>query len=247
MNVSFLPGCLCDVFYPRAAIAAVRVLEHIGCRVDCPAAATCCGQPMFNNGFRREARELARRVLRAFDGAEWVVTPSASCAAMIREHYPTLFATGTAGRRRAEALAARTREFAEFLVSVLRLDLSGAGAVRDGVVTWHPSCHQRAIGLTDETLWLLRGVRGVRFVPLANAEECCGFGGTFAATYAEISGAMVREKVDRIRASGATTVVCNEPGCTMNIAGACRRAGHAVRFVSVAELLAESLGLMRAP
>lgn len=244
MQVSLFITCLGDSYYPRAGIAAVKVLEHLGCRVDFPAAQTCCGQPMFNNGMPEEARKLAARMIRVFEGSEHIVTVSGSCAAMIRDYYPGLFEHDETLRAAAAAFAARTFEFAEFLVKVLRVDLAALGCRWPGRVTYHYSCHLRGLGLTDEAVRLLRQIGGVDFVPLDNSEQCCGFGGTFASKYPDISGAMVRDKVAAIRASGASTVVSSEPGCTMNIAGACRRESCSVAVKSLPEIIAEGLGLM---
>lgn len=244
MRVSLFITCLGDSYFPRAGIAAVKVLERLGCEVDFPEGQTCCGQPMHNNGFAPEARALAARMVRVFEHSEHVVTPSGSCAAMIRDYYPTLFGADGPAAAAARALAAKTYEFAEFLVKVLKVDLAELGAAWDGAVTYHYSCHLRGIGVAGETPALLGQIRGLQRIPLENAEQCCGFGGTFAAKYDEISAAMARDKAACIRATGAGTVVSNEPGCTMNIAGACRRAGDTAAFTSLPEIIAESLGLL---
>lgn len=244
MNVSLFITCLADSFLPRSGIAAVRVLERLGCTVDFPAAQTCCGQPMFNNGFEPESRALAARMVRVFAGGNHIVTPSASCALMLRERYPRLLAGDPASLAAAESLAARTYEFSEFLVRVLKVDLRALGARWEGRATYHFSCHLRGIHVGDETPGLLKQIQGLEYVPLEKAEQCCGFGGTFAAKYPEISGSLVRDKVGCIKATGAVTVVSSEPGCTMNMAGACRRGGCAAEFKSLQEILAEGLGLM---
>jgi len=250
MNVALFITCLTDNFYPRAGIAAVKVLERLGCTVSFPQAQTCCGQPMYNNGFHPEARALARRMIRIFAGAPYVVTPSASCAAMLRESYPHLLL----GDPSAAALAARTYEFAEFLARVLKPDLRALGASWPGQVTYHPSCHHRALGPDDHAQALMRQIDGLTLIPLDKAEQCCGFGGLFAVKYPDISGAMARDKAACILATGAPTAVCNDAGCTMNIAGACRRIGSSggdqgrnaplPRFTTLAEIIAESLGLL---
>lgn len=244
MKVSLFITCLGDSFYPRAGIAAVRVLERLGYKVDFPAEQTCCGQPMYNNGFRDEARPLARRMIEVFRPSEAVVTNSGSCAAMIRDYYPGLFEGEPAAQERARQLAAKTFEFAEFLVKVARVDLRAVAARRAERVTYHYSCHLRGIGVTDEAEQVLRQIGGLEYVPLAMPEQCCGFGGTFATKYPDISGAMVRDKVGQIRATGASTCVSSDPGCTMNISGACHRAAASVQFRSLAEIVAESMGLM---
>ncbi len=246
MKVSLFITCLGDSYFPRSGIACVKVLERLGCEVDFPAAQTCCGQPMHNNGYAREARALAARMIRVFGASERVVTPSGSCAAMIRDYYPGLFPDDAAMREQAGALAARTFEFAEFLVKELRVDLRSLnpGPAWTGRATYHYSCHLRGLGVTDEAEQLLRQVDGLEYAPIVNAEQCCGFGGTFATKYAQISAAMARDKVAGIRATGAGTVVSSEPGCTMNIAGACRREGCRVAFKSLPEIIAEGLGLL---
>lgn len=246
MRVSLFITCLGDSYFPRAGIAAVKVLERLGCAVDFPEAQTCCGQPMHNNGFASEARALAARMIRVFEASEYVVTPSGSCAAMIRDYYASLFAGDPQMTATAQAFAGKTFEFAEFLVKVLNVDLSAMGVRWDGRATYHYSCHLRGIGVTNETPRLLNQIQGLQLTPLENAEQCCGFGGTFATKYDQISAAMARDKVACIRASGASTVVSSEPGCTMNIAGACRRAGHTVAFKSLAEIIAEGMGLLDA-
>jgi L-lactate dehydrogenase complex protein LldE len=244
MKVSIFITCLGDSFFPRASIAAVKVLERLGCRVDFPTAQTCCGQPMFNNGFHDEARGLARRMIGVFEQSEQVVTVSGSCAAMIRDYYPGLFRDDPPMHARAAALAAKTFEFAEFLVRKLQVDLASHGARGHGKTTYHYSCHLRGLGVTDEATRLIRQITGVEFAPLGAAEQCCGFGGTFATKYPEISGKMARDKAEAILATGASRIVSSEPGCTMNLAGACRRYGIDTVFTSLPELIAESLGLM---
>ncbi len=244
MKVSLFITCLGDSFYPRAGIAAVKVLRRLGCEVDFPAAQTCCGQPMHNNGYAGEARALAARMIEVFAASEHVVTPSGSCAAMVRKVYPELFEHDARMKAAAESLAARTFEFSEFLVKVLKVDLRALGVRWEGRATYHCSCHLRELGMTDEAEGLLGRIEGLEYVRLASPEECCGFGGTFATHYEVISGAMVRDKVADIRATGAPTVVCSESGCGMNIEGACRRQGCHLEFKSLAEIIAEGLGLL---
>jgi L-lactate dehydrogenase complex protein LldE len=244
MRVSLFITCLGDSYFPRAGVAAVKVLERLGCQVDFPAAQTCCGQPMHNNGFAKEARALAARMIDVFAGSEHIVTPSGSCAAMIRDYYPGLFEGDPRRQDQARALALKTFEFAEFLVKVLKVDLRSLGVRWHGRATYHYSCHLRGLGLTDEAERLLRQIEGLELAHLQNPEQCCGFGGTFAAKYSDISGAMVRDKVADIKGTGAGTVVCSEAGCSMNIAGACRRLGCDAVFTSLPEIIAEGLGLL---
>jgi L-lactate dehydrogenase complex protein LldE len=243
MKVALFITCLGDWYYPRMGIAAVKVLEHLGCTVTFPPGQTCCGQPMFNNGFPEQARALAARMVEVFAGSEFIVTPSGSCAAMVREHYAGLF-EDAAQKRAAADLASRTYEFAEFLARVLRPDLRALGARWEGRATHHFSCHLRGLGLTTETTGLMGQIAGLVYTPLDRAEQCCGFGGAFATSYPEISGSMARDKAARSAATRAAAVVCGEPGCSMNLEGACRRAGPSPRFLSPAEVIAESLGLL---
>ncbi|MBT8485130.1 MAG: (Fe-S)-binding protein [Phycisphaerales bacterium] len=244
MRITLFIPCLTDAFTPRAAVAIVKILEYLGHDVDVPATQTCCGQPMFNAGFHVEAKRLVTRMLDVFDGDATVVTPSGSCAALIRHHAPTLYAAGTPERQRVENLGGRLYEFVEFLVRVERMDLAAHDVRWDGDVTEHFPCHGRGIGLGDETMSLLRGIAGVRLHPLEHRDQCCGFGGTFAVKQPAISGGMLREKVSCIAATGADVVVCNDAGCAMNIAGGCHRAGTPVEVRSFAEILAEGLELL---
>jgi L-lactate dehydrogenase complex protein LldE len=244
MKTALFITCLTDTFYPRTGIAAVKVLEHLGCAVDFPAGQTCCGQPMYNNGFHAEARVLARRMIDVFEGSPCVVTPSGSCAAMIREYYPTLFPRDPAYEFAARGLAGKTYEFIEFLVKVLRVDLRGLGARWAGTVTYHYSCHLRGLGMTDEAVELMRQIEGLDYRPVEKMEQCCGFGGTFALKYPQISGSLVRDKAACLGKTGAGTVISNDGGCTMNISGACHRQKQDLTFKSLAEVIAESLGLL---
>ncbi|MGE3109164.1 MAG: LUD domain-containing protein [Phycisphaerales bacterium] len=250
MLVALFITCLTDQFYPRAGEAVVRLLEHFGCRVAFPSAQTCCGQPMYNNGYHDSARALARRMTRVFRDFQHVVTPSASCAAMLRIHTLELFEPGSPDHRAAAALAGKVREFSEFLSDVLKIDPSSisraATSPRPSVVV-HESCHGRSLHLQGRHPSLLRDSGAADLRPMAHAEQCCGFGGTFSVKYADTSTLLARDKVDAIRNAGADAVVCSDAGCAMNISGACRRAGVRARVVSLAEVLAESLGLMPAP
>ena len=244
MHVSLFITCLADTFYPRTGIACVKVLEKLGCTVGFPAAQTCCGQPLWNNGLADDTRALARRMIEVFDDAQYVVTPSGSCAAMIRDYYPEMFEHDPAWHDRAAALAGKTFEFVEFLMKVLKVDLAEHNVRWEGKTTYHYSCHLRGLGITDEAVRLMKQVDALEYVPLEKADQCCGFGGTFAMKYPQISGAMVRDKAQCIRATGADTIISNDSGCTMNLSGSCRREGVDVRFTTLAEVLAEGMGLL---
>jgi L-lactate dehydrogenase complex protein LldE len=235
LKVSLLVTCLGDALFPDAGAATVRLLHRLGVEVGFPAAQTCCGQPHFNSGYRAEARELARHTIKTLSGSEKVVVPSGSCAAMVKLEYPELFHDDPSWRRRAEDLARRTHELSDFLVNVLGVEDVGARfAVR---ATYHMACHLRGLGLMTEPERLLRRVRGLEYVPLERADECCGFGGSFSVRFPEISGAMVGDKAAFIEKAGVDVVTATDAGCLMNIAGCLRRRGSGVRVMHLAEVL----------
>lgn len=243
MNVALFVTCLTDTFFPHAGEAVVRVLRHFGCRVQFPPEQTCCGQPAFNSGFRDEAAILARRMIEVFEPYGTVVCPSASCAGMVREHFPTLLADEPRWREPAANLAARTHEFTTFLRDRLGVDIAAHLHFTEPV-TFHYPCHARGIyGAEDLQAWLTNADHIDLRVP-RHPDMCCGFGGMFAVDYPEISGAMLSDKLDALAATGARLVICNEGGCTLQIAGGARRRGLPLRFKHIAECLAESLGLM---
>ena len=228
--------CLGDALFPRVGVAAVEVLRNLGVAVDFPAGQTCCGQPAYNAGYADEARATARVFLRAFAGGEHVVSVSGSCAAMVRDGFPKLFA-GHPEEAAAAELASRTFEFSEFLVDVLGVDkLPVARRVR---ATFHHSCHtRRLLGVVAQPERLLGMIEGLEYVPLAHAELCCGFGGTFAVKMPRISTAMVDEKVDGVLATGANLLIGLDMSCLMNIEGRLRRRGSRLEVRHLAEVLA---------
>ncbi len=236
MNVSLMITCLGDALFPDVGVATVKLLRRLGVRVDFPASQTCCGQPHFNSGFHDHARTVARHTITTFAGSPLVVTPSGSCAAMVKHEYPELFHDDAAWHDRAVELAARTHELSDFLVNVLAVE--DVGARFDGRVTYHMACHLRGLGVRDEPVRLIRRVRGLHFVPLERYDECCGFGGSFAVRYPAISGSMVRDKAGFIERAGVDAVVATDAGCLMNIGGCLHRRGCRVRILHLAELLA---------
>lgn len=237
LRASLMVTCLGDALYPRVGVAAVRVLEALGVRLDFPAGQTCCGQPAFNSGYEHSARRSAQAFLRAFARSEHVVSISGSCAAMIREQYPRLFA-GRPEEAEARALAARTYEFSEFLTGVLQVE--DLPVRRSGTVTLHHSCHtRRLLGVVEQPERLLGMIEGLTYVPLPRSQDCCGFGGTFAVRMPAISAAMVDEKVDHVLATGAGTLTGLDMSCLMNIHGRLRRRGADVEVKHLAELLAD--------
>src|SRR5438093_886611 len=237
MRVSLMITCLGDAFFPAVGVATVQLLRRLGVEVDFPAAQTCCGQPHFNSGYHGQARDLARHTIAAFTGHQLVVTPSGSCAAMVKLEYPHLFDNDMVWHGRAEDLAHRTHELADFLVNVLKVE--DVGARLEARATYHMACHLRGLGLKDEPLRLLRRVRGLELLPLERADECCGFGGSFSVRFPGISGAMVQDKTAFIEKTGAAAVVATDAGCLMNIGGCLRRRGSGVRVMHLAEVLAK--------
>lgn len=239
MKVSLFITCLSDAVYPRVGEAMVRLLARHGVRLDFPQTQTCCGQPAFNSGYWGEARAAAATILDAFEDSDFVIAPSGSCAYMIH-HYSQLFQQDPARLAQAEELQRKTYEFTQFLVQVL--GVTDLGAVFPHKVTYHPSCHgSRLLGVKEEPMALLRGVRGLEFVPLPFAEDCCGFGGTFAVKMAGISGAMVTEKADHVKETEAEVLVGLDMACLMNIAGNLRYRNEPVRVMHLAELLYEGV------
>ena len=239
-NVGLFVTCLVDLFRPSVGFAAVELLEAAGCRVDVPAAQTCCGQPAYNMGDRADTREIARQTVTAFREFDYVVASSGSCAAMIKEHYPALFAAEPEMQRQAEALAEKTHELVSFLADVL--EVQGVDAAYRGRVTYHDSCSGlRELGVKQQPRRLLASVAGLELVELKEAEVCCGFGGTFCVKYPEISNKIVETKAEHIEGSQADLLLAGDLGCLMNMAGKLKRRGAKVEARHVAEVLAGKL------
>lgn len=229
--------CLGDCLRPGVGKAVVEVLRRLGHEIDFPRDQTCCGQPMLNSGLADLAREQAKHTIRVFEGDLPVITPSGSCAAMVKVEYPHLFEHDAEWRRRAEELAARTFEFSDFLVNQLKV--VDVGAKFSGKVACHFACHLRMLRQTSEVETLVQHVEGATLVPLRHQDQCCGFGGSFAVRYPQISGNMVDDKASCIVASGADAVVSTDNGCLMNIGGRLHREGRDVAVLHIAELLAK--------
>jgi L-lactate dehydrogenase complex protein LldE len=238
LKVSLMITCLGDALYPEVGVATVRLLRRLGVEVDFPEAQTCCGQPHFNSGFTDHARDLARHTIDAFDNGQPVVTPSGSCAAMVKLEYPELFHGDRVHHARAVDLARRTHELSSFLIH--QLGIEDVGARFDGKATYHMACHLRGLGVNAEPERLLQRVRGLELLPLERFDECCGFGGSFSVRFPEISGAMVCDKAKFIEQSGADAVVATDAGCLMNIAGCLRRRGSMVRALHLAQVLEQT-------
>lgn len=236
-RVGLFATCLVDLFRPTVGFAAARLLADTGCSIVVPAAQTCCGQPAWNSGDRRGAKRVARTVIRAFEGFDYVVAPSGSCAGMLRHQYPDLFAGDRKWLPQAEALAARTWELTSFLVD--EMGVNTVAAKFDGLCTYHDSCSSlREMKVKDAPRTLLASVEGAGLAELATPEICCGFGGAFCVKYPDISNHMVTDKVRDVVATGADTLLAGDMGCLLNIAGKLSREGQTVRCYHVAEVLA---------
>jgi L-lactate dehydrogenase complex protein LldE len=236
-TVQLFVTCLVDSFFPHTGEAVVDILLHLGIRVEFPPEQTCCGQPAFNAGLRRDARAIAQHTIKAFEKTEGdIVTPSGSCAHMFRHNYPELFEGDANWSPRAKALAGRTYEFTEYLVD--RLGVTNLGANWYGRLTYHPSCHTlRGIGVDRQPRVLLANVRGATMVELPHAEECCGFGGIMSAEHPELSAEWLKRKISNFEETNSTTLVVTDAGCLMHIAGGLRRQGKTQRVMHIAEIL----------
>jgi L-lactate dehydrogenase complex protein LldE len=234
--------CLGDQFYTGPLQNMTRILERLGVELIFPAGQTCCGQPLYNNGFEDRTRSIARNFLHTFRKSDApIIGPSGSCVSMVKHHYLDLFPDGTPEHELVKEISGRTFEFTEYLVDVLQV--TDIGAVYPHKVTYHASCHYlREMGLRTEAKMLLSAVKGLEFIPLNEEDTCCGFGGAFSVTYPEVSRAMMENKVNNIIASGADTIVSCEPGCLMNIAGGLKKAGSNIRAMHIADVLASGEG-----
>jgi L-lactate dehydrogenase complex protein LldE len=237
-DVGLFVTCLVDLYRPVIGFATIALIERSGpYTVHVPDAQTCCGQPGYNSGDRASAQAIARRVVAAFEGFEYVVAPSGSCAGMIRTHYPELLADDPAFAARAQALAAKTYELTQFLRDVAHWEGIYSGFAK--TVTYHDSCSSlRELSVRKQPRELLALVDGLQLKELANGEACCGFGGTFCVKFPDISNRMVEDKVANIEATGADVVLAADMGCLLNIAGKLKRQGSRIQARHVAEVLA---------
>ncbi len=242
-RVALFITCLTDQFYPHVGVAVTKILEHFGWQVIFPQDQTCCGQPFFNGGFHAESRELAKRMIRIFQSYPYVVTPSPSCCAMVRQQYHELLHDDPEWQSPMNDLRAKTYEFVEFLDKILKADFSQFSLPTPREITYHYACHLRGLGVADQSVRLLRQIGNVQFKPMQKTDQCCGFGGAFAVKYPQISGAIVEDKINCIAQTAAKTVISNDAGCTMNISGMCHRHGVTARVKHIAELLADAMGI----
>lgn len=235
-KVALFVPCFVDQLNPQVAIDTVRVLERVGCEVEFRPEQTCCGQPAFNAGYWNEARPVAERFVSVFETADTVVCPSGSCTSMVRKFYPDLL-HGCAAEASAKQLGARVFELAEFLVN--QMGITDVGASFPHRVAWHDACHlTRELGITEQPRQLLRNVRGLELLEIEHNEECCGFGGTFAAKFSDISAAMGDRKVLNTEATGAEYLAASDPSCLLHIGGMMQRMGSRVQAIHLASILA---------
>ena len=234
-SVYYFGTCLVDLIYPQAGMAGIRLIQREGVEVIFPQKQTCCGQPAFNAGHQHEARAVAALQVELFPRDIPIIIPSGSCGGMIRKHYPGLF-ENHALQSDAESVARRTFELTEFLVHVLKIKLEDLG--KPIKVTWHTSCHaKREMGIEDEPKQLLQQLKNVRLVELEREDECCGFGGTFAIKEPHISAAMVKDKIEDIRQTGAKCLLGADCGCLLNISGAMKHSGIQTDHQHIAEFI----------
>ena len=240
--------CLVDQLFPEVGVSVVNLLRRLGVDVDFPPDQTCCGQPLYNAGFKSDAKELAARTLQIFgkrpdqEDQPYVVAPSGSCASLVRVVYPEMFEDDPDLHAAAVELAGRTYELSEFIVEVL--EITDVGAKAPGArIAYHPSCHLlRELGVRDAPTALIGAVEGAAETALSQPETCCGFGGTFSIKHSQISAAMLDDKLDDITASGADTVIACDMSCLMHIGGGLSRRGLDVKTLHIAQLLDTGVG-----
>ena len=237
-RVQLMATCLCDAFYDDVAAASVEVLEHLGCTVTVPEDQTCCGQPAFNTGDWPAARPVARHTLRVFSGDEPVVVPSGSCAKML-SHGAALLFEGEEDAATAASLARRAWELSDFIVH--GLGVRAWPGRFDAKIAFHRSCHSRGARYADAALALLRSIHGVVVEEFGEAEQCCGFGGTFAVAFPHISREMGSLKLDHVLAHSHDAVVSTDMGCLMHLSGLARKAGRPFHALHVVQILRDAL------
>lgn len=251
--VQLFATCLVDTFYPETAEAIVDILRRLGTSVVFPSAQTCCGQPQFNAGLRADARQMARHMIETFERLPesrslglsprdrssevcHLVSPSGSCAHMIRHNYPELFTNDPVWLPRAQALAKRTFEFTEYLVDVL--GATDLGAHWDGALTYHPSCHlSRGLGIDRQPRALLAHIKGAQIIELPEAQDCCGFGGVFSVAHPELSAEFLKRKIGNLEKTQSPTLVVADTGCILHIAGGLHRQSRPQKVLHIAEIL----------
>ncbi|MBK8782725.1 MAG: (Fe-S)-binding protein [Anaerolineales bacterium] len=236
-TVQLFITCLTDSFFPQTGEAVVDIFHRLGIGVDFAREQTCCGQPQFNAGLRKDARAIAEHTIKVFENTKGdIVTPSGSCAHHFRHNYLELFEGDSVWYPRAKSLSERVFEFTEYLVD--KINVTDVGASWDGTLTYHPSCHTlRGINVDKQPRVLLANVLGATLVDLPNAEECCGFGGVMSVEHPELSAEWLKRKISNLEASQSPTLVVTDAGCLMHIAGGLNRQKKSQRVVHIAEVL----------
>jgi len=235
MKVTLFATCLVDMFKSDVGKATVELLERLGCEIDFPESQVCCGQPTYNSGYVEEAKPAMKQMIDTFQHAEYVVSPSGSCAYMFHE-YQHIFKDDPVYGPKAQELAAKTYELTEFIVDVLKIE--DVGATFPGKVTYHTSCHMtRLLGVREAPITLLKNVKGLEYIELPGKENCCGFGGTFSVKMGQISEQMVNEKVQHVEETGADYLIGADASCLMNIGGRITRQGKPIKVMHIAEVL----------
>lgn len=235
MKVTLFVTCLVDMFETNVGKATVEILERLGCEIEFPEAQVCCGQPAYNSGHVEAAKDAMKHMIRTFENAEYIVTPSGSCATMFHE-YPHVFKGDLEWEARAKKVAEKTYELTQFIVDVLQV--RDVGARLQGTATVHKSCHMtRLLGVKEAPSILLENVEGLKVKDLPNSQNCCGFGGTFSVKMTQISEQMVDEKVDSIMETGADYIIGADCGCLLNIGGRIDRLERNVKVMHIAEVL----------
>jgi L-lactate dehydrogenase complex protein LldE len=240
-RVALFVTCLVDLHRPSVGFASIALLEAAGCTVEVPRAQTCCGQPAYNAGDRKTARELAASIITAFSGYDYIVVPSGSCGGMLSRHLPHLFDDDPNLRAAADALAAKTHELVSFLTDIMHY--TPTPPPHHATATYHDSCAGlRELGIKQQPRALLATVPGLALTEMADPELCCGFGGTFCVKFPDISTRMVSDKAADIESTGADLLLSGDMGCLLNMAGRLSRAGSSVQVRHIAELLAGTTG-----
>ncbi len=237
-RASLFVTCIVDMLFPDTGEATLDILEKLSVQVDFPEAQTCCGQPGFNSGFQEESRAVARHFLNVFKDSEAIVTPSGSCASMVKHFYAELF-KGQPEEQLAHNVAAKTYELTQYVVDVLGVTDLGTTLSRPTTAMIHDACHGlRGLGIGPQPRALLANVKNLQLVNLPGADQCCGFGGLFAVKMSEISGAMLNDKMTNINATDAEIVITGDASCLMHMNGSLSRNNSKKRVVHIAEVLA---------
>ncbi|HPR55638.1 MAG TPA: (Fe-S)-binding protein [Deltaproteobacteria bacterium] len=239
MKVSLFIPCTVDLMMPEIGTDVFRLLKRLGMSPVYHRGQTCCGQPLFNAGYRDQAKRAAKHFIEVFGNDERVVSPAGSCVTMVKHHYPELLSDEPHWHSRAVELAGRILELSQFVVDTL--GVTDVGASFEGKVTYHESCHiLRGLGVSDQPKKLIASVKGVQYVEMNSATACCGFGGEFSVAYPEISEAMVKDKAGNFLSSGADVLLLSEPGCLLNIGGYLHRNHPGKKAMHLASFLAEN-------